>query len=229
MRYSLSLQSLNSWKGRITESLAGRYIEEVLCPKLKNEGFDFVFFKDFGYMLLHLCGNEATLPKPYWGDVPENLKNLFFEEGFFPCSNLTNKTVKLMQNLDCATDGFLFKTKRTGETITRKKAFPHLIIRKSHREGYSSETTTRAGNTLIETSNPEEYPKKMSIVDGEVELIEVKSGKRGRIKPHQYENYARAINEGFPLRLIHVKIVSFEENHFEIEEKLITDPKEIKY
>jgi hypothetical protein len=240
MRYSLSLQSYNSWKGKITESLARRYIEEFLCNKLQNEGFDFVFFNDCAYTVRHLAGDQGwenlmQHTRIYWGDVPDNLKKMFFEEsmnrstGFYPCSDLIKKTVRLVQNLNCATDGFLFKTKRTGETITRKKAFPHLIIRKSDREGYSSETTTRAGNTVIETSNPEEYPKRMSIVDGEVELIEVKSGRRGRIKTHQYENYANAIKEGFALRLIRVKIVSFEENQFEIEDKLITDPEEIKY
>ena len=61
-----------------------------------------------------------------------------------------------------------------------------------------------------------------------MELIEVKSGKGG-IKPYQRENYALAVKKGYVLRLIRVKIICFDENHFEIEEKLITDPKEIKY
>jgi hypothetical protein len=245
MRYSLSVQAFNSWKGQITESLARRYIEEFLCNKLRNEGFDFVFFEGCKDTVIALTDNEGWIDlmqhvKVQQGGIPDKLKKMFFERsinqtiGFYPCSNLTNKTIKLLQNLRCATDGFLFKTKRTGETIRRKVAFPHLIIRRLSQEEIDrsieqSEYATQAGNRVIATSNPEEYPKTFSIVDGEIELIEVKSGKRGRIKLHQYENYANAIKNGFPLRLIHVEIVRFEENHFEIEDRLITNPEEIEY
>lgn len=44
VRYSFGPKELNNWKGRITERLVQCYIEGILAPRLREEGFDLVFF-----------------------------------------------------------------------------------------------------------------------------------------------------------------------------------------
>jgi hypothetical protein len=58
------------------------------------------------------------------------------------------------------------------------------------------------------------------IFSGEIEVVEVKSGK-GRLTKVQRDEYSNLVKTGFPLRLIRVSIVSFAKNHFEVEDKLL--------
>lgn len=64
-------------------------------------------------------------------------------------------------------------------------------------------------------------------VDGEIEVIEVKSDK-AHLQAKQRENYAKLTAIGYPLRFFSVKIVCFEKNQFEVKEKLFTSPNEVK-
>lgn len=72
-----------------------------------------------------------------------------------------------------------------------------------------------------------ELPKAVPITDGEIEIIEVKSGK-SFIPPYQLANYRTAVENGYFLRFFRVNIISFERNQFEIEEKLVRNSTELK-
>ena len=46
--------------------------------------------------------------------------------------------------------------------------------------------------------------------------------------PHQMENYREVLKNGYFIRYFHVDIISFEENEFEICERVISSAKELK-
>ena len=70
-------------------------------------------------------------------------------------------------------------------------------------------------------------PDLIPIVNGDIEIIEVKTGK-ANIPPYQQKNYRQVVKNGFTFRYFHVDIVTLNENHFEVEEKLLTNPEEVK-
>ena len=62
----------------------------------------------------------------------------------------------------------------------------------------------------------------LPIVNGEIEVVEVKSGK-AKLFPSQKEDYCNVLIERFVLRFFQVEVVSFEKNEFGIEEKIISN------
>lgn len=74
----------------------------------------------------------------------------------------------------------------------------------------------------INDSDSEQLP----VVNGEIEVVEVKSGK-ARLSIGQKEDYSNAINEKFFLRFYKVDVISFENNVFEIEERLFANVGEL--
>ena len=81
---------------------------------------------------------------------------------------------------------------------------------------------------------PKEHPKDLlprhteqfPIVNGEIEVIEVKSNK-AHLQAYQRKNYVRLINNGYALHFFRVRIVSFESNQFEIQEKIVKNVNEL--
>jgi Holliday junction resolvase len=64
-------------------------------------------------------------------------------------------------------------------------------------------------------------------VSGEIEFIEVKSNK-AIIPPYQINNYKKIIENGYKMRYFHVDIISFKQNIFDIDEKVLNDIIELK-
>jgi len=61
---------------------------------------------------------------------------------------------------------------------------------------------------------------KLPIVNGEIEVIEVKSDK-AHLQAYQRKNYVKLIKNGYILHFFRVRIVSFKGNQFEILEKIV--------
>ena len=61
----------------------------------------------------------------------------------------------------------------------------------------------------------------------EIEIIEVKTD-RGRLSRVQKDEYAKLVKNGYPLRLFHVGIVSFDNDNFEVKHKLVRDVNEVE-
>jgi len=67
---------------------------------------------------------------------------------------------------------------------------------------------------------------KLPIVNGEIEVIEVKSDK-AHLQAYQRKNYIKLVNNGFVLHFFRVRIISFERNQFEITETIVKNANEI--
>jgi len=113
-----------------------------------------------------------------------------------------------LQLLEVRTDGFLFKLKRTGKTKPREEIISEL-------------------GEYVCPEGMSELPKAVPIVEGEIEIIEVKSGK-AYIPPYQQDNYRKVVENGFFFRFFRVNIISFERNQFDIEEKLLRRSTELR-
>ncbi len=67
-------------------------------------------------------------------------------------------------------------------------------------------------------SNKGEHVAKLPVVKGDLEIIEIKCGRNARLMDKQKETYNDLIAKNVPLRLIKVRIVSFDLNRFLVEE-----------
>lgn len=243
------------WKGRIAERLVKLYIRDTLIPKLRREESEFIFWDNPPLPLSEVvCALlEGNKRKIDWEeaynelviahtvdnvsgerrnvrDLPEKERKfyieqwkrdkkvdakrvriearvLFLKKGLYPNSELYHNTIRLLSLLEVTTDGILFKLNKTGEVIDRKKALSGM-----------------KGNTNILLN---ELPEKIPIVSGDIEVIEIKLGK-SNLRPHQKRSYRNIIQEGYGFRFFHVNIISFARNEFEIREKLLTNPSELK-
>jgi len=154
--------------------------------------------------------------------IKSEIKKIFLEKGVFPNKDLFDRCINLMGILEVSTDGFLFKLKRTGKMEPKEEAVSELD-ENYHKERWDPLERKFIPMHVIRT---DELPPQIPIAEGEIEIIEIKAGK-SNIPPYQKANYRKAIENGYFLRFFHVDIVSFERNHFEIEEKLIKDPQEV--
>jgi hypothetical protein len=230
LRYSFNAKELNNWKGVITERLVEHYIEDVIIPSLKKD-WDYAIFSRH---LPFLCSREDS-KKDVWRNMfPSTYGQFFIGNGLFPVSELLIK-MEILTNLlqhSSIPDGFLFKLKKTSETKNLKQALKELDL--GGRWGDRTVTESTLGNYGVQRRYPSEFVEsehdeneQLPKVNGETEVIEVKSGK-GDIKSYQRNDYIKLINNGYPLRYFHVKIISFERNQYEIREKVIKDPADLK-
>jgi hypothetical protein len=107
--------------------------------------------------------------------------------------------------------------KKNNKFKTLKDALEELQLSKTVRwtdEGYTFDRSEHKDN------------ERLPMVNGEIEVVEVKSGK-SNLPPHQQKSYRSILKEGFRLRFFHVDISSMAKNEFEIQEKLLTRPDEI--
>jgi hypothetical protein len=128
------------------------------------------------------------------------------------------KICNLASLLEGAPDGILFKLNKTGRAIARKKA---LLRSKGGIEYFSFDGRPA---WFVEWRA---LPKKVPIVSGEMEVVEVKVDK-AFMMPHQIENYKEVLKNGYLVRYFHVYIISFEKNEFEIYERVISSAEELK-
>ena len=139
-------------------------------------------------------------------DVVNRIKMVFLRQAIYPDSALLQKVLKLFATMDVATDGILFKMRKTGESISRKSGLSRLAPDVKFMKG---------------------LPSRIPIFSGEVEIVEVKANK-ARIPFWQQKAYAKAIRNGCPLHYFHVEILSLDDNDFNLTEKTITDPCKVK-
>jgi hypothetical protein len=185
-------------------------------------------------------GDERVVRKDgKWVDVNENEKNEIikrFEDwekhiasyiknkimlyyilnGVIPDEELAVKTLELLLSLKVWTDGFLFKLKKSKKLFETEKLISKINY---HRMMIPS--------TLHDMLKTYKFPKKIPQASGKIEFIEVKSNK-AIIKRHQINNYKEIIETGYKMRYFHVEIISFKQNIFDINEKVLNDISDLK-
>jgi len=188
-----------------------------------------------------------------WFSVPDSLgfnpdfkdeKLFFLANRLLPKHELLNNFKELTKTLSNCPDGFLIKLKKTGGSKSLKDGMVEMGLR-SLKSSISESIVSNAEflqerclKTLKEhgyaiekslsfDSEKHETTEQLPIVDGEIEIVEVKSGK-GNLARNQIESYTEVVKKGFTLRFFLVNVISLEKNEFEIKEKLIRNPNEIK-
>ena len=215
MKYSLHWTELNNFKARLTERLVKRYIEKILIPALRKQGWNQVIFEPHTWF-----GDEVEQNKnrPKHLQIFWNFESFFFiRNGLYPTKVFLKSFKKLTKVLENTPDGFLVKLRKTKQTKLLKDALEEFGLQNrglSFGE-YSYIPSEHDGN------------EQLQVVEGEIEVVEVKTG-NAIIPSHQMVSYRKVLEERYVLRFFHVNIISFEKNEFEIEEKLVTTPEELE-
>jgi hypothetical protein len=188
---------LNGLKGSIGEQLARSFIRNKLAPTLiSEEGWDHVL----------LSHNEYKQHLGTWNQKLfsfERFRNDFLVQGFFADRKLLSKyaeTVGILAKNHCTPDGLLFKLQETGCTKVINENV--VIFNNKHRA-----QQTKPGETC-----------RFPIVSGDLEIVEVKCGRKAKLMDKQKETYNNLITKHIPLRMIRVRIVSFDLNRFLVEQ-----------
>lgn len=219
IKYSFPRPNFVFWKGFIAEKLVENYFGRVLGPKLKEEGWDFVIF---------VLSGETYIS-------PLEIPIIFLYNNMLPTPTLLRKFKDLKSDLGTP-DGFLLKLRNTGKSMPLKVAIDEIGA-----ENYSFGSIYRSYPTFreidlrllkergyviekwfsfdVKDHNENEL---LPIVDGEVEVVEIKSGK-SRLTLDQEWTYRNVLDKGYTIHLFKVKIISFEKNQFEIEENVFHD------
>ena len=198
MEYSFRRLEHNGLKGIIGERLARSFIRNRLAPKLiKEEGWSHVLLSNNDYKNHTWSWNTKLFNF-------DNFREDFIVHGFYPTMKLLSKYTSaagvLTQN-HCTPDGVLLKLQETGKTKKLKESTYPSIARLHVPE------SNKHGNIY-------EFPT----VGGDLEIVEIKCGRKARLMNKQKETYNNLIAKGVPLRKISVKIVSFDLNRFLVEE-----------
>lgn len=201
-------KELVNWKARIGERRVERYIKDSLILSLKESGWDDVLFTPAWAKFNFTHFKNGTF-------LPERM--FFIANGLFPTRNFLEKFERLTKLLENVPDGFLVKLKKTGRFKRLGNALVEL--------GLESRSWDWYGHKF--DCSEHEKNERLLIVDGDIEIIEVKTDK-SNVPRHQIASYTRVVEKGYSLRFFHVNIISFEKNLFEVKEKLVTNPSEIK-
>jgi hypothetical protein len=231
IKFSFARNELNNWKAKITERLAELYMAQSLMPKLKIEdGWDLVICLTSPWFTT--SKDEELMP---W--LSYQKQTFFVSNNLIPTTKLLRDFKDITRTLSNVPDGFLFKLKKTGESkILRDVKEMRLNFAGDFRIGsgyHNPQELMEKGYVLQDESDftSDAYRKMMyqsfPVVEGEIEIVEVKSG-TARLASNQVKSYTDVLRKGYPLRYLHVEIISFEKNQFEIKEKLITSPRELK-
>jgi len=199
LEYKFRPLEYNGVKGGVGERLARSFIRNQLAPKLKQEeGWDHVLLSHNDYKH-HVWAFNTKLFRF------DEFRDDFVIHGFFPGVRFLSKYASavgvLMQNR-CTPDGLLFKLRDTGKTRTVKQkdcpSITKLRVDPAQKTGAGCE---------------------LPVVDGELEVVEIKCGRSAKLMGKQRETYNDLIAKGIPLRRINVRIVSFDLNRFLVEER----------
>jgi len=194
MLYKFKTLEENILKGMIGEHLARSYVRNELAPRLvKEEGWHHVLLSNNDYKQHSKTWNGKLFSF-------ERYREDFVVHGFYANMKLLAKYADvvgvLFQN-HCTPDGLLLKLRKTGKNRKLKERdcpkVASLKIDESHKHG----------DVL-------EFP----IVEGELEIVEIKCGRQAKLMSKQKETYNDLIAKGVPLRMIKVIIVSFDDNEF---------------
>ena len=201
MEYRFRALEWNSLKGLIGEHLARSFIRNTLAPKLvEEEKWNHVVFSHNNYKQRLKAWNEKLFSF-------DRFRENFFAHGFYATRELLSKYAMavgiLMQN-HCIPDGLLLKLRETGQTRRLKKS-------------------THPSNTRLRTRTSRKRREvfKLPVVDGDLEVVEIKCGRSAKLMRKQKETYNNLIGKGVPLRMVEVRIVSFDRNRFLVKERKI--------
>jgi len=211
IKYSFRPQELNNLKAYITGRLIRRYINDVLIPRLKREEkWDQIVYIRAWFTAENM---ERLLP------LDRNMELfILVSMNFFRTPSFLMRFRKLTRLLDNVPDGFIIKMRNTGKNIKYQDAVK-CIYPLSPKLVFTWKISTDYRTYIIRRSN---YEANISIpiVDGDIEVVEVKSGK-SKFSPNQVKSYNKILKNNYILRYYHVNIISFKDNKFEIFEKVI--------
>lgn len=127
----------------------------------------------------------------------------FIVHGFIAGRKLLSKyatAVGILEKNHCTPDGLLLKLKENGNIKRiRENASPSIARMRIN---------SRKQGKFLE----------LPMVEGDLEIIEIKCGRNAKLRDKQKETYNSLIAKNVPLRLIKVRIVSFDRNRFLVEE-----------
>ena len=102
----------------------------------------------------------------------------------------------------CTPDGLLLKLQDTG--------YKRRVEKDSH--PFNPKPRSRSSKKREEVS-------KLPVVKGDLEIVEIKCGRSAKLMKKQKETYNDLIWKGVPVRMIAVRIVSFDRNKFLVQER----------
>ncbi len=182
----------------IGERLARSFIRNKLAPKLiKNERWSHVLLSNNDYK------NHAWIRNTKLFDF-DNFREDFVAHGFYPSMKLLSKytlAIGILNQSYCTPDGLLLKLRETGETKKLKVRSWSPLSR------VRIERPRKPGNIY-----------ELPAVEGDLEIVEIKCGRQAKLMTKQKETYNNLIAKEVPLRIIKVRIVSFDLNRYLVEE-----------
>jgi hypothetical protein len=199
LEYRLESLEWNGLKGMIGEHLARSYIRNKLARKIiDEEGWNHVVLSNNDYKLHRRVWNQTLFSFDLYRED-------FLVHGFCACSKLLARyaeVVGVLLRSHCSPDGLLFKLREVGEKKKlNKDSFPAIAKLRFDPDNMN-------GGSL-------EFP----VVEGDLEVLEIKCGRHAKLIEKQKETYDKLITKGVPLRVIEVRIVSFDSNQFLVEER----------
>lgn len=199
MEYKFKTLEHNGLRGKIGEQVAKSFVRNVLAAKLvKEEQWDHVVLSNNDYKQRPRSSNTKLF-------TYDSFREDFVATGFSADTRLLSKyasTVSILERNHCTPDGLLLKMKETDKTRRVKESECRFSIRLHLKQ------LQRDGGCFI-----------LPVVDGDLEVVEVKCGRSAKLLDKQKETYNDLIAKGVPLRMIKVRIVSFDLNRFLVEER----------
>jgi hypothetical protein len=198
LQYRFKTLEYNGLKGVIGEQLARSYIRNRLAAKLiEEEKWDHVILSRNEYKKHTWTWNTKLFKFDYFRED-------FIIHGFYAKTNLLSKyssAISILEQNHCTPDGILLKLKDTGKTRRLKEdTYPEVNKLKINR-------SLKRGEII-----------KLPIVEGSFEIVEIKCGRKAKLMDKQKRAYNDIIAKGIPLRMIKVRIDSFDLNRFLVED-----------
>lgn len=194
LEYRFKSVEYNSLKGTIGEHLARSYIRNHLAARIiKEDEWDHVLLSRNDYKY-----HTRTWNKPLFSY--DTFRKDFIVHGFYANKKLLSRyatVVGVLEQNHCTPDGLLLKLRETGKMKRLKESFSLPARPKSRKHKTSAE-----------------YP----IVEGDLEVVEIKCGRHAKLMSKQKETYNDLVAKGIPLRMVKVRFVSFDLNRFLVEE-----------
>ncbi len=188
---------LNILKGVIGEHLARSFIRNTLSRKIvEAEKWDHVVFNRNDDKQNFKVWNEKLFSY-------DRFREDFYAHGFYANRQLLSKYAMVLGVLarnHCTPDGLLLKLREKG---SKRKVRKNTLL---------LDTWLRKKSERRDVS---EYP----VVDGELEVVEIKCGRNAKLMKKQKETYNDLVWKGVPLRMVEVRIVSFDRNKFLVQER----------
>jgi len=199
LEYRFKSLELSILKGVIGEHLARSFIRNTLAPKLEEEEkWDHVVFSRNDYKQSHRAWNEKLFSY-------DRFREDFYSHGFYADRQLLSKyamVAGVLAHNHCTPGGLLLKLQDTGHKRRMEK-------------------DVRPSNTRLRrrSSKKRREVSKLPVVKGDLEIVEIKCGRSAKLMKKQKETYNNLIWKGVPLRMVEVRIVSFDRNKFLVQER----------